>query len=136
MENFIFLASTSQRRKEIFEWMGIPFKCVHPLQKKEIQYPGETAVSLTQRLAVEKGKSVLKRCKGKWILSADTVVTIQNEVFGKPDTCEHAQKTLMKLRGQEHRVVTSVALLVFTENWSIYLPRLAGFSLKILVLTH
>ena len=115
----IILASASPRRKQLLELANISFK-VMPANIDEC-YPGELLPEkIAEYIANEKAISVMERIKpgddDHTILSADTIVVLQNEIIGKPANQEEAFQTLLKLSGKEHRVITGVCILSTTQN--------------------
>jgi septum formation protein len=73
--------------------------------------PGEAPEEYVVRVAREKGVEVASRVAGAIVLSADTVVTIDGEILGKPLDKEDAFQMLKKLSGREHRVYTAVTVI-------------------------
>ena len=69
---------------------------------------GESANSLVERLAVKKLDAVIN--VGECGVAADTVVSVNKKIFGKPGTPEMALKMLQTLSGETHDVITGVAL--------------------------
>jgi septum formation protein len=107
----IILASGSLRRQEYFKLMGLPFKTLSADIDENV--PGEiNPVKLTKTLAVRKVEKAIEMMKDipKWIVGADTVIALENEVFGKAESREVAANMLRKLSGKQHKVVTSIAL--------------------------
>ena len=100
------LASTSPRRRQLLEMLGIPVQVV-PSNILEVRRPAETPVDYVERLAREKALSV----SGRLVLGADTTVVIRDEVLEKPIDAADALRMLKKLHGRTHQVVTSVALV-------------------------
>ena len=107
----LILASGSPRRAEILQSVGLPF-IVLSSAVDETPIPGETAQEMVRRLAAAKAELVAQRAVGPSIIvAADTVVTLDNTVFGKPRTTEDARQMLEKLAGRTHSVITGVALI-------------------------
>ncbi|HEU5041132.1 MAG TPA: nucleoside triphosphate pyrophosphatase [Gemmatimonadales bacterium] len=100
------LASTSPRRRQLLEMLGIPLRVV-PSNIPEVRRPVETPVDYVERLAREKALSV----RGRLVLGADTTVVVRDEVLEKPVDPDDALRMLRKLQGRTHQVVTSVALV-------------------------
>ena len=100
------LASSSPRRRQLLEMLGIPVRVIPP-HIPEIRRPVETPVDYVERLAREKALAV----PGRLVLGADTTVVIRDEVLEKPVDAEDALRMLRKLHGRTHQVVTSVALV-------------------------
>jgi septum formation protein len=100
------LASSSPRRRQLLEMLGIPLKVVAP-DIPEIRRSLETPVDYVERLAREKALSVA----GELVLGADTTVVIRDAVLEKPVDQADALRMLRQLQGRTHQVVTSVALV-------------------------
>src|SRR5215813_8117565 len=106
----LVLASQSPRRKELLSVLGLPFIVV-PASIEEIPLPGETPEAFVVRAAREKGMEVGSRVSQSIVLSADTVVTIDGEILGKPADKDEAVWMLKKLAGRDHWVYTAVCVL-------------------------
>jgi septum formation protein len=109
MKNLV-LASQSPRRRELLAILGHEFSVV-PSSIDEIPAPGEAPEEYVVRVAREKGVEVASRVAGSIVLSADTVVTIDGEILGKPRDKEDAFRMLKKLSGREHHVYTAVTVV-------------------------
>ncbi len=107
----LILASASVRRAEILHEAGFSFT-VLPSAIDETPYPAESAHALVERLAFAKAELVAARAVGPSIvIGADTEVTLEGHVFGKPRSTDDARHMLEKLSGRTHAVVTGVALI-------------------------
>ncbi len=106
----LVLASESPRRKELLSILGLPFAVI-PASIEEIPLKGETAEAFAVRTAREKGLEVASRVSRSVILSADTVVTIDGEILGKPTDKGDAVRMLQKLSGRDHWVYTAVTIV-------------------------
>ena len=73
--------------------------------------PGESPEVMVCRLAHAKALPVHKEFPGQWVIGADTVVTVGDEVLGKPSGYDDALCMIKKLQGKWHTVITGVALL-------------------------
>ena len=104
METLI-LASSSPRRRQLLEMLGIPVQVI-PSNIPEERGSGEAPVEYSVRLARAKAIQV----PGNPVLGADTIVVLGREILEKPRDAGHALEILQKLQGQTHEVVTSVAL--------------------------
>jgi len=100
------LASSSPRRRQLLEMLGMTVRVVPP-NIPEIRRPVETPVDYVERLAREKALAVT----GRLVLGADTTVVVRDEVLEKPVDTPDALRMLRKLQGRTHQVVTSVALV-------------------------
>jgi septum formation protein len=101
----LILASSSPRRRQLLEMLGIPVQVI-PSNVPEERGSGEAPVEYSVRLARAKASQV----PGNPVLGADTIVVLGREILEKPRDADHALEILQKLQGQTHEVVTSVAL--------------------------
>jgi nucleoside triphosphate pyrophosphatase len=106
----LVLASASPRRKELLSILGIPFTVI-PSSIDEIPTPGESPETFVVRMAKEKCAEVASRVSHSVVLSADTVVTIDGEILGKPADAHDAARMLRKLSGRDHWVYTAICVL-------------------------
>jgi len=106
----IVLASRSPRRAELLAAAGIPFE-VLAADIDETPREGETPEAYVERLAVEKARAVLGLRPDADVLAADTTVTIDGLILGKPVDEREASEMLQRLRGRVHEVFTGVALV-------------------------
>ena len=104
----LHLASSSPRRRQILERMGIEFTAAG-VDVDERQHPGESADIMVVRLAVAKARA-MDPGPGTVILGADTAVVLDGEVFGKPADEADALRMLAALSGRRHEVMTGVAV--------------------------
>ncbi len=103
----LLLASTSPRRREILEQLGIPFDVVAPEYEETEDDPVAHAVG--------KARSVLAEAAGRPVLGCDTEVVCGGRVYGKPDDPGAAEEMLESLSGRTHEVVSGLALI--TPAW-------------------
>jgi septum formation protein len=113
-ENPLVLASSSPRRRELLELARIPFEVV-PAPVDESITEGEPALAYVARMASAKLTGATFALdgalrKGAVVLAADTVVVVDDRVFGKPRNDEDARAMLGSLQGRAHEVATAVAL--------------------------
>jgi len=106
----LVLASASPRRKELLAVLGIPFTVI-PSSIDETPGAGESPETFVVRMAKEKCAEVASRVSHSVVLSADTVVTIDGEILGKPADVHDAAKMLRKLSGRDHWVYTAICVL-------------------------
>jgi septum formation protein len=128
----LILASASVRRAEILRDAGFSFTVLSSAVD-ETAYPGESAHALVERLAIAKAELVAARAAGPAIIiGADTEVTLDGHIFGKPRSSDDARRMLEKLSGRTHAVLTGVALirlpdaerLTFVESTQVHFTRL------------
>lgn len=106
----LHLASSSPRRRDILNSIDIAHSFAG-VDIDETAHPGVNARDLALRLAREKACAVdLQEYPGLPILAADTVVVVDEQIFGKPTSEDHALAMLAALSGRVHRVLTAVAL--------------------------
>jgi septum formation protein len=107
----LILASASVRRAEILHEAGFHFSVLSSAVD-ETPYPGEAPHDLVQRLATAKAELVAARAVGPAIvIGADTEVTLEGHIFGKPRSSDDARHMLEKLSGRTHAVLTGVTLI-------------------------
>ncbi|QGM22220.1 septum formation inhibitor Maf [Spiribacter sp. 2438] len=109
----LYLASTSPRRHEILQRMGVRFETLHQGVDEAVNEE-ETPEVFVVRLALEKARAGLaSRPSGsdRPVLGADTAVVLEDEVLGKPGSQAEAAAMLQRLAGRSHRVLTGVALV-------------------------
>ncbi len=109
----LFLASKSPRRKYILEHAGIQFSIIDSDYKEELNdkvFSYEKIETLAYNKALGAINNVKEPC---FILSADTVVVLDNIILTKPVDYDDAFKTLKSLSGKSHDVVTSLCLIDF-----------------------
>lgn len=112
----LILASSSPRRAEILRNAGFDFRVV-PAHIDESQRRNESAIDYVRRLAEEKARAVARQVTKDaggdsiFVIAADTVVVIGNEILGKPFSAANAREMLRRLSGQTHDVYTGLAVL-------------------------
>ena len=129
----LILASASPRRRELLTQAGYEFQ-THPAHIPEDPLPHEDPIAYVTRLARQKAEAVYNGILGApglasetWegatpghrsliVLGADTTVTLDNHILGKPENPEDAARMLRLLSGRTHRVITGVALVTATRQ--------------------
>jgi septum formation protein len=118
----IYLASKSPRRRELLRQIGVEFELLmlrndpdRGADVTELQLSGESAIDYVARVASEKAAFAWnivqwRRMPHRPVLAADTTVTIDGEVLGKPANPDEAARMLERLSGRTHQVLTSVAV--------------------------
>ena len=106
----LILASASPRRSELLRLMGIAFE-VLPSCVDETPLRGETPREHVLRLSELKTLAVARHRTDAWVLGADTIVTIDGEILGKPESVAGARQMLEKLSGREHEVFTGFCIV-------------------------
>lgn len=115
----VVLASNSPRRRELLAGLGIDFEvCVLP--DIEESYPKDLRTDeIAEYIAVEKSEAYREAMTpDELLITADTVVIVDDEVLGKPVDEEDACSMLRKLSGRTHQVITGVCLTTTTRKRS------------------
>jgi septum formation protein len=113
----LILASASPRRRDLLAQVGYQF-AVRPAHIPEDLLAGEDPIAYVTRLAREKAEAVFRGLavagpapEKNVVLGADTTVTLDNAILGKPDDEADAARILRLLSGRTHRVITGVAVV-------------------------
>lgn len=112
----LVLASGSPRRRELLEALGYRFE-IRPVDTDEALNPSEPPLDGVTRLARGKAKAAWRELSGlgaannRLVLAADTLVVLDSEIFGKPKELDDARRTLQRLSGRVHQVMTGWCLL-------------------------
>lgn len=117
----LILASASPRRKALLEQIGIKSQ-VAPVDIDESCREGEPAEDYVLRLAREKATAAFQlltpqRQSEVVILAADTCVSLDHHILGKPESLADAQRTLGLLSGRSHQVYTGFALMASDQQF-------------------
>lgn len=109
----IILASKSPRRREILSGLGVKFEC-EPADIDESVQKGTDAKSAVEQISQRKALHIAQKYKGEnvLIISADTVVCFEGEIFGKPESKEQAVKMLESMSGKTHTVLSGFTLIL------------------------
>ncbi|QUH20488.1 Maf family protein [Alkaliphilus sp. B6464] len=106
----IVLASTSPRRKEILEGLGVEFKVVGSNIEEKVN-ENLSPPEIAKQLAYLKAKDISNKINGDYVvIGADTIVEY-NKILGKPRNIDEAYSMLKLLSGQVHRVITGFAVI-------------------------
>jgi len=106
----IILASKSPRRQELLKLMDLDFRIV--LKEVDESYPaGLKPEEIALYIAQKKAEAFDEVVSDEVVLTADTIVSIDGHILGKPETTEHAVEMLQLLSGKTHQVITGVCLL-------------------------
>jgi septum formation protein len=122
LDKKIYLASKSPRRRELLRQVGVEFELLmlrndsaRGPDVSELELPDEAPADYVARVADEKAAFAwsvvqMRRLPLRPVLAADTTVTIDGEILGKPASREEAEHMLERLSGRTHQVLTSVAV--------------------------
>ena len=112
----VFLASSSPRRRELLDQLGIEFTVVPSTYEEHNDTP-VLPWQLVERQALGKAKAAVlpatavATAEKSVVIGSDTIVAIDNKVLGKPHDVAEAKAMLRVLSGRSHEVITGVALL-------------------------
>ena len=106
----IILASQSPRRKELLERMGFSGFEIIPAKAEEVFQPARTPIDVVETLSRRKCIEIAASHPDALVIAADTVVSIDGHILGKPRSEEQARRMLDVLSGREHKVYTGVSV--------------------------
>ncbi len=114
----IILASSSPRRKELLEKIGLKFE-VEPSNQAEDISSGLDPHELARVLSRNKALAVASNHKNAIIIAADTFIVFQGSIMGKPSTETEAREMLTRLSGRSHAVITGFTILDTDDNKTV-----------------
>jgi len=112
----LILASASPRRAELLRRMNLEFLVI-PSDAMEVHHEHLTAREISQINAYRKARAVAKKLPDALVLGADTLVSLDGKIFGKPRNLAEARGMLGELQGRTHQVVTGVCLIHLRAHW-------------------
>lgn len=115
-DRLFVLASSSPRRKKLLSELLNDFDVI-PSNAEELQPGSLSPKQLVKENALIKSKDIATLFPEAWVLGADTLVALGDEVFGKPKDIEDAVASLLKLSGRQHSVFTGIALSCEKDNF-------------------
>jgi septum formation protein len=106
----LVLASSSPRRRELLHTSGFVFEIRVP-NVPEDALPGEEPSALVERLARAKADVIAQQvAQDCCVIAADTVVVLDQRIYGKPSGTDEAAEMLGRLAGRQHEVLTGYCL--------------------------
>ncbi|MBK5210344.1 MAG: septum formation protein Maf [Flavobacteriaceae bacterium] len=111
----IILASGSPRRQELFKELGLDFS----IQVKAVEeiYPSTLkATEITNYLAELKAAAFSELTENDIVITADTIVWMNDKAIEKPKDKQHAIEMLQELSGRDHKVITSICIKTFASQ--------------------
>ncbi len=136
----LILASGSPRRKELLALLNIPFEVIVSNFDERIDQDKKLEDEI-KRLSFGKAKSVFDKNEDAVVIGADTIVTIDNKVLGKPKDQEDAKRMLTLLSNNVHTVITGVTIMskdkteTFASSNKVYFDQLTDDEIKEYILT-
>ncbi|WP_105532348.1 Maf family protein [Solimicrobium silvestre] len=137
LDNKIYLASKSPRRRELLRQIGVNFEILllrdsatRPVDVSETVLPDELPAAYVTRVTNAKAEAAwdmmeLRKLPIRPVLAADTTVVLNGVIYGKPANRSEAHAMLTSLSGQTHQVLTSIAVhykkqhLEFTQTSAV-----------------
>ena len=120
----IYLASQSPRRRELLKQIGVNFEMLllrtdsrRNIAVDETCHADETPDNYVRRVSRAKAEAGYGALRFRNlppfpVLAADTTISLDGNIFGKPETAEQAAAMLRQLSGREHQVLTAVAIVM------------------------
>jgi len=142
--NIIYLASKSPRRRELLKQIGVHYELLllreqarpghdEPSDVDESPHAGENPLDYVSRVVDLKAALALKvmrtrKLTARPVLAADTTVTLNGEILGKPVDAKDAARMLQKLSGQTHQVLTALACAYENEVYRVVSTSFVTFA--------
>lgn len=137
-ERRLILASKSPRRQELLHLLGVPFTAVAADVSEDAmtcalkeQYGREPfsvmAAKIVMNLAAAKAQKVLEMHSDAVVIGSDTIVTMDDCIFGKPSSPEDALEMLCRLSGRDHHVFTGVSIQCPGKTETFFTVTRVGF---------
>lgn len=105
----IILFSKSPRRQELLKLMGVDFRVM--TKDVDESFPSELSPEeVAKYIAEKKAHAFDEDIQDEILITADTIVAVDNEILGKPVDEADAKRMLNKLSGRTHQVYTGVAI--------------------------
>ncbi len=135
MKKKILLGSQSPRRKELLKKMDLKFKTVNINYKEN--YPKDfPPYELPEFLSLQKSLAYGKLKKNEILITADTIVVLEDIILEKPKNKTQARKMLKNLSNKKHEVITGVCLrckndiLTFSDLSEVYFKKLKNKEIE------
>ena len=114
----LILASSSPRRRELLQQLGLEFEIFSP-EIDESVLAGEGIAAYVERLACSKAQVVLDQFPDAIVIAADTSLGVDHQILGKPESKQHAFEMWQRISGRKHDVFSGVCVRTITEKSSI-----------------
>jgi len=111
----VVLASASPRRSELLSHLPVEFT-VMASDAREVHNEQLTVREICQINAYRKARAIAKKFPDRLVLGADTLVAMNNRLYGKPADNMEAERMLGELQGKTHEVVTGVCLMNLRQH--------------------
>jgi len=111
----LILASGSPRRKDLLEDLGFKFDIITSDINEDL-YENENPIDYVKRLSSQKANKVANSNIDSFVIGADTIVVLDDKIFGKPKDSSDAKRMLLKLSGSSHKVYTGISIVNINLN--------------------
>ena len=129
-QHTLYLASGSPRRWQLLQELGFNLIKVEA-EIDETPFNHETAEDYVLRMALEKNSHARKVLGAEPefpLLTADTTVSLQHQILGKPESAQHAAEILRSLSGTTHQVLTAVCVYFQGQTHNVLQTNEVTFS--------
>lgn len=123
----LILASSSPRRRELLQQLGLEFDVFSP-EIDESVLTGEGIAAYVERLACAKAQAVLEQFPDAIVIAADTSLGVDHQILGKPQSKHHAFEMWQRISGRKHDVFSGVCVRTRTEKSSIVVQTQVEFQ--------
>ena len=129
------LASKSPRRRQLMEYLNIPFEVI-VADIDEVIDPNNNLRKEIEKLSFLKALKVFENNSDAMVIGADTIVVVNNEVLGKPKNQDDAFRMLKMLQDNKHEVITGVTILTkdksetFSTVSDVYFSKMSDEEIK------
>lgn len=110
------LASASPRRRELLTSIGLAFD-VLPSHVPEVHQEGEAPEEYVARLSRDKALAIANEHRDRWVIAADTIVLLGDQLLEKPADAKDAERMLATIAGKTHIVYTGVTLQNLAKDY-------------------
>jgi septum formation protein len=121
-ERLIVLASSSPRRKELLEKIGLKFIVDHSNYPEDL-HSNLPPQQMVESISIGKAMAVAEAHRDAIIIAADTIGVFRRKKMGKPRTMDEAREMLREMSGKSHKVITGIAIVDAAHNktvsWSV-----------------
>ncbi len=125
----LILASSSPRRKEILELLGLSFDIIPSDYEEDMTLDMEPK-KLAKHLSRGKAEDVAQKVNDSIVIGCDTFISLRGKVLGKPHTEEQATKTLKEISGNTLDVVSGLTVVDTDSNKSESIAQVTKVYIK------
>ena len=137
----LILASNSPRRQQLMRDSGFEFKV--KIKDTNEDFPKTMpANEVPEYLARKKAEAFRQELENEIIMTADTIVVINNEILNKPKDALEASEMLRKLSGRQHQVITGVCIMTqentesFIDIGNVFFRELSDIEINYYIKTY